>query len=92
MIGQLWAQAEIVGLNSATALVRDDRTSASQTLAALRAEPHVLAAAIRTKAGDIFATYLRYNVKHFPALAVPPRTTRPRAAALPLAARRPARQ
>src|SRR2546423_15589763 len=49
------SQAEIVGYNIASALLFDDPESASKTLAALRAEPNVLAAAVYRKGGTRFA-------------------------------------
>jgi signal transduction histidine kinase/ActR/RegA family two-component response regulator len=59
IVRQMGTQAEIVGYNSASALLFEDRDSAVKTLAALRAEPHVIAAGIYTPAGDSFAMYRR---------------------------------
>ncbi len=53
------SQAEIVGYNIASALLFDDPESAGKTLAALRAEPNVLAAAVYRKSGTRFAMWDR---------------------------------
>ena len=53
------SQAEIVAYNIASALLFDDPESASKTLAALRAEPNVLAAAVYRKGGTRFAMWDR---------------------------------
>jgi len=55
-------QAEIVGLNIASALVFNDPDSATDTLAALRAEPQVVSAAILDPGGAVFARYVRAGV------------------------------
>jgi len=51
--------AEVVARNSTAALSIDDADLAAETLAALEGEPHVVAAAIFTKDGRVFATYRR---------------------------------
>jgi signal transduction histidine kinase len=71
MVRQLSGQAVLVGYNSASALVFSDREAAAKTLAALRAEPSVIAAAVYGKDGRPFATYLRAGVRDAPALAEP---------------------
>ncbi len=58
-VRELEAVADVVGANSAAPLVFQDAGSARQTLAALRAEPHVLAARIYDNRGAVFADYLR---------------------------------
>ncbi len=68
MVRQLSTQAAIIGYNSTAALLFNDRNSAAQTLAALRAEPHVLAASIYAKDGAVFATYARRGVTELPPL------------------------
>src|SRR5258708_1198684 len=50
-------RAEIVGSNSASALMFSDRESALRTLAALKADPRVTSAAIYTLTGEIFASF-----------------------------------
>jgi signal transduction histidine kinase len=69
MVRKLSTQAEIIGYNTASALLFDDREAAARTLAALQAEPHVLAAGVYTKDGAPFATYLRAGVRDAPVLA-----------------------
>jgi signal transduction histidine kinase len=59
MVRQLAAQADIMGSNSASALLFDDATAAAETLAALRAEPRIIAAAIYRSDGQRFAAYGR---------------------------------
>jgi two-component system cell cycle sensor histidine kinase/response regulator CckA len=59
LVRQLTTQAEIIGFNSESALVFRDEKSASETLAALRAEPQIAFAGIYTPDGRPFATYVR---------------------------------
>jgi signal transduction histidine kinase len=59
MVRQLAGEAEILGRNSASALVFDDPGAAAETLAALRAEPRVISARIYQADGQPFATYGR---------------------------------
>jgi signal transduction histidine kinase/DNA-binding response OmpR family regulator len=56
---QLTTLAQIVAESSTAALAFDDRRSAGETLAALRAEPNLVAACIYTKDGRPFATFER---------------------------------
>ena len=56
---QLTTLAQIVAQSSTAALAFDDRRSASETLAALRAEPNLVAACIYTKDGRPFAAFVR---------------------------------
>ncbi len=51
--------AQIVAASSTAALAFDDHASATETLAALRAEPHLVSACIYTKDGRPFAVFLR---------------------------------
>ena len=48
---------DIIGIHSTAALTFNDRKAAEETLQALSAEPHVIAAGIYTKDGEIFAQY-----------------------------------
>ena len=57
MVQQLSTQAKIVGYNSAAALLFHDSKSANETLAALSAEPDIVAAGIYSPAGKSFAIY-----------------------------------
>ena len=66
MVRKLSTEANLVGANAASALVFDDREAAGKALGALRAEPHVLAAAIYGKDGTRFTTYLRPGLTELP--------------------------
>lgn len=55
---ELGALADIIGKNTAAALLFDDREAAKQTLEGLRARPYVLGAFIVTNDGGIFAAYM----------------------------------
>jgi signal transduction histidine kinase/DNA-binding response OmpR family regulator len=50
-------RAQFIGSNCASALLFNDPESAQKTLSALKADPHVLFAAIYTSAGQPFAAY-----------------------------------
>ena len=63
--------AQITGANSASSLSFDDAHSAAQTLKSLSAHPHVMAACIYEKAGDVFATFVRAGLKE----SFPPKAT-----------------
>jgi signal transduction histidine kinase len=52
-------QAQIVGANSASALLFNDPDAAATTLSALKAAPNILSASIYTPSGTVFATYSR---------------------------------
>jgi uncharacterized membrane protein affecting hemolysin expression len=60
-VRQLAGQAEILGSNSASALLFDDPETAAETLAALHAEPRLIAAGIYRADGRLFATYMRHT-------------------------------
>jgi len=59
LLARLSTQAQIVGSNSAAALLFQDQPAAEQTLAALKAEPEIRAAAIYNREGRLFASYSR---------------------------------
>jgi two-component system sensor histidine kinase/response regulator len=59
---ELAALAKIVGNNSAAAVAFTDHNSAAETLAALKAKPHILAAYVITRDGAILAKYLAKGV------------------------------
>ncbi len=59
MVRNLSIQAQIVGANSASALLFNDPASASNTLSALKAAPNIRSAGIYTPAGQPFAIYRR---------------------------------
>ncbi|TAK07919.1 MAG: PAS domain S-box protein, partial [Candidatus Manganitrophaceae bacterium] len=50
--------AAVIGTNSTAALTFNDPKAGEETLAALAAYPHVMTAAIYTKEGRVFATYV----------------------------------
>jgi signal transduction histidine kinase len=54
--------ARVVGMNCVAPLVFGDPQSATSTLAALAAEPHVEAAGVYTHGGRLFASYRRKDV------------------------------
>jgi signal transduction histidine kinase/DNA-binding response OmpR family regulator len=53
----LSTQAQIIGANTASALLFNDPQSAENTLSALKASPNILSAGIYTTDGRLFATY-----------------------------------
>jgi signal transduction histidine kinase/DNA-binding response OmpR family regulator len=59
MFRNLSTQAQIIGSNTASALLFNDKQSAENTLSALRASPEILSACIYTPDGHPFATYSR---------------------------------
>jgi len=59
LVRTLSAQAQIVGLNSVSAIVFNDPVSATQTLSALRSSPNIIAAVVQAADGRTFATYTR---------------------------------
>jgi two-component sensor histidine kinase/uncharacterized membrane protein affecting hemolysin expression len=63
MLRELSINAKIIGSNSTAALAFDDSQAAEEILSALRAEKHIVSAAIYTTAGRIFATYLRQGAR-----------------------------
>ncbi len=68
MVHQLATQAEIVGDNSAAAILFDDHNSAMLTMRALKADPHITVAVIYAKNDEPFANYLRYDARELPQL------------------------
>jgi signal transduction histidine kinase/DNA-binding response OmpR family regulator len=68
---QMSAITDVVGANSAAALVFEDRKNAEETLAALHAIPSVISSALYTKHGTLFARYQRGNDKNAPAREIP---------------------
>lgn len=70
LVRHMGAQAEVVGYNSASAVVFKDRSAAVETLAALRAETQVVAAGIYLPNGEVFATYVRDNATNISELGV----------------------
>jgi PAS domain S-box-containing protein len=72
MVRTLSVQAQIVGFNSASALLFSDPQAARNTLSALAAAPNILAAEIYLPSGEPFASYARNgkdSISHSPPLA-----------------------
>ena len=59
MVREMKLVADLIGSNSAAALTFKDPTAGAETLAALKNEPHVVAARIYNNQGEQFATYIR---------------------------------
>jgi methyl-accepting chemotaxis protein len=57
MVLELEALAEVIGFNTAPALLFDDRAAAMQSLAALGAKKHVVAACIYDRTGALFCAF-----------------------------------
>ena len=55
--------ASVIGANSSAALFFQNSEDAQETLAALKGEPHVLAAALYTKEGKVIATYFQNGTR-----------------------------
>src|SRR2546426_6397444 len=71
MVQSLSIQAQIVGANSASALLFNDAKSAVNTLSALKAAPTILSSGIYTLAGESFALYRRDAGGHMPLPPMP---------------------
>jgi len=67
MVRNLSTQAQIIGSNSASALLFNDPQSAENTLSALKAAPDILSAVIYTPDGRPLASYSRDPNDHIPA-------------------------
>jgi PAS domain S-box-containing protein len=64
---ELSTLGQIVATNSTAALAFDSKEDATETLAALKAERHIVAACLYDKNGDLFATYPGHvSAKDFP--------------------------
>ena len=72
MVQGLSIQAQIVGANSASALLFNDAKSAVNTLSALKAAPSVLSSGVYTLAGEPFAVYQRDATGYIPPLPLMP--------------------
>jgi signal transduction histidine kinase len=59
LVERIVTHAQIVGLNCVSPLIFDDAETARSTLAALKAEPQVLGAAVLKPSGEVFADYRR---------------------------------
>jgi len=75
-VRNLSMSAQIIGSNCVSALLFNDPDSAKKTLSALKADPHVVFAAIYTPAGQSFASYSRGPNEGIPAVpSIPPGQT-----------------
>ncbi|MCP4582229.1 MAG: response regulator [candidate division Zixibacteria bacterium] len=61
MIRDLSTLADIIASNSTAAIIFNSKDDARETLAALKAEPHLISACIYSQDGRQFATYIRDN-------------------------------
>ena len=68
---ELVTQAQIIGMNSAAALVFDDRQGATETLETLHARQNVVSAALYTASGAVFATYHRDDISQGSMIPIP---------------------
>ncbi len=59
LVRSLSIQAQIIGANSASALLFNDLEAARDTVAALRAAPNIVSASVFTSAGTLIARYSR---------------------------------
>jgi signal transduction histidine kinase/CheY-like chemotaxis protein len=76
IVRNLSTQAQIIGSNTASALLFNDQQSAENTLSALKASPEILSASICTPDGRLFAAYSREQAGQVQALpAIPPGQT-----------------
>lgn len=67
-VRNLSSQAQIIGLNSVSAMLFNDPKAATNTLSALEDNPDILFAAIYDRDGHPFAIYSRFGEKQIPAL------------------------
>ncbi|HEV2620085.1 MAG TPA: CHASE sensor domain-containing protein, partial [Acidobacteriaceae bacterium] len=74
-ISNLTGEAQIIGANSVTAILYDDRAVAQSTLSALAGSTDVTGAAIYTTAGQPFAQYLAKGASPIQPSSVPPGET-----------------
>ena len=75
MVRNLSIQSQIIGSNTASALLFNDPQSAENTLSALKAARNILSAAIYTPDGRLFASYSRDPGRDSPPRTIPARQT-----------------
>ncbi len=63
MVRDVTMLSEIIGANSTADLTFNDQKSATENLAKLSVNPHVVASCIYNKRGDIFASYVRRDME-----------------------------
>jgi signal transduction histidine kinase len=61
LVRNLETHAQIIGINSESAILFNDAAAATETLAALRAEPHIVSIRILRVDGTPFAAFVRPN-------------------------------
>lgn len=71
-VGNLSVQAQVIAVNSASALIFNDPESAQNTLSVLGASPNIVSAGIYTLDGKAFATYSRPGAGQIPKLPAIP--------------------
>jgi signal transduction histidine kinase/DNA-binding response OmpR family regulator len=71
-VRSLSTQAQILASNTISAVIFDDPDSAAKSLAALKADPHILSAAIYDAHGRPFANYVRDASEPIPSLPTLP--------------------
>ena len=72
MVRDLSTLAEVIGNNSAAALDFNDAKAAEEIIAALRAEPHIVAACLYSREGKPFVKYRRADTPAFTPPATKP--------------------
>jgi len=72
LVADLTAQADTLALNTSAALAFNDRKAAQDLLEALRVEPHIVAASLYDKRGNLFAEYRREGAAPPRQMTVPP--------------------
>src|SRR2546427_2065057 len=68
IINALSIRANVIGINSASAMLFNDEAAAVETLTALKADPRTIAAGLYTRDNRLFATYARNDLKEKVAL------------------------
>jgi PAS domain S-box-containing protein len=63
LVNNLAAQAKIIGMNSTTALMFDDKKASEEILSALETAPNIIRANVYSEDGKLFARYKRKDVK-----------------------------
>ncbi|MBI1803440.1 MAG: PAS domain S-box protein [Ignavibacteriae bacterium] len=62
LTNDLMTKAEIIGANCTAAIAFDNSSDANQTLLTLTSQPNIIAAAVFTKQGTLFASYVRTDL------------------------------
>ncbi|MCP4695705.1 MAG: response regulator [Gammaproteobacteria bacterium] len=59
MVADLFAIADLTGINSSATLLFDDRKVAKENLRSLKVKPHIVSAHLFSKDGELFASYFK---------------------------------